>query len=171
MCAGLLLLQPLLNGWIARPWARADRDLRWGLLSFVLALHWQWIPRYTGVDFSLNASLLRGRMAGPVLIALLAIAVALAVLVAHHILESRRRGQGRVYLGLLLALAGIPLLITLAVSRTHTLHLHHYMLGALLMPLARYSTRASGAAFGFVFGLYVEGIARWGADPCWLPRI
>lgn len=55
-----MILAPLLDGWIARPWTRPAPDLWWGWIGFFLALHFQWIPRYARIDFALDRSLFRG---------------------------------------------------------------------------------------------------------------
>ncbi|KAI8904646.1 hypothetical protein DFJ77DRAFT_480359 [Powellomyces hirtus] len=51
----------------------------------------------------------------------------------------------------------LPLLIGLS------MHLHHYTLGIILLPLTRLQNRASLLAQGFLIGLVVQGISRWGA--------
>ena len=165
-----LLVLPLLNGWIARPWTWSAPDLRRGLIFFFLTLHFQWIPRYTNIDFALNASLLHSAMALPVLGALLLVGAGLGYAVSQHIHEAQHRGQLRVYLVLLIAVVTAPVLITFALRGSHSLHLHHYALGTMLMLLARYPTPLSGGLFGLAFGLLIEGAARWGLDPCWIPR-
>lgn len=165
-----MILAPLLDGWIARPWARPARDLWFGLTAFFLALHFQWIPRYAHVDFALDSSLFRGGTGLPAWGAMIAAASSLGFAGRRHVLEARRRGHLLAYGALLASALAVPALITLVLIESHSLHLHHYALGAMLMPLARYSTRTSGAVFGLAFGLLVEGIARWGMDPCWIPR-
>lgn len=170
LIALIMLLLPLLNGWIARSWTWPAPDLRRGLICFFLTLHFQWIPRYTNIDFALNSSLLHGGMALPVLGALILVAAGLGYAVSRHVHEARRRGHLRMYLALLIAVVMIPALITFALRGSHSLHVHHYALGIMLMLLARYPTPLSGGLFGLAFGLLIEGAARWGLDPCWIAR-
>ncbi|KAJ3168874.1 hypothetical protein HDU88_001201 [Geranomyces variabilis] len=44
-----------------------------------------------------------------------------------------------------------------------SLHLHHYTVGIILLPLTRLQMRTSLLAQGFLIGLVVQGISRWGA--------
>ncbi len=165
-----LILAPLLDGWITRPWTRSARDLRWGLIGFFLALHFQWIPRYAHIDFTLDPSLFSGGTAAPAWGALILAASGLGFAVGRHILEAHRSRHLGIYLALLVAVIAIPALITFMLRASHLLHLHHYAIGMMLMLLARHRFPLSGAVFGLAFGLLVEGIARWGMDPCWIAR-
>ena len=131
-------------------------------------------PTFANISFigrrAPNGLLFRGGTALPAWVALIAAAMGLVFAVHRHVREARRRGHRRAYLALLASVIAAPALVTLALFDSHSLHLHHYALGAMLMPLARYRFPLSGAVFGLAFGLLVEGIARWGMDPCWIPR-
>ena len=72
--------------------------------------------------------------------------------------------EGRVwpYLSLyLLLLSGLLLSLVLPGLE---LRIHHYILALLLLPLTSLSTRPSLVWQGFLLGLLVNGIARWGFD-------
>ncbi|KAJ3012625.1 hypothetical protein HKX48_006187 [Thoreauomyces humboldtii] len=43
-----------------------------------------------------------------------------------------------------------------------SVHLHHYTLGIILLPLTRLQSRTSLVMQGFLIGLVVQGISRWG---------
>lgn len=63
------------------------------------------------------------------------------------------------------ALIAIIALVTFLVRKTHTLHIHHYILFALIVPLTCTQDITSIMIQGYSLGVFVEGIARWGADP------
>lgn len=75
------------------------------------------------------------------------------------------RGEGRLprMLGLY-AILGAGLLICLGMPRL-SLRIHHYILALLLLPGTSMQTRVSLLCQGILFGLFINGIARWGFDP------
>ncbi|KAL7750801.1 hypothetical protein RI367_003758 [Sorochytrium milnesiophthora] len=93
---------------------------------------------------------------------LIVVLVVFLVAVGAQVHFLRREGQ---LLGLVgvyslgaLALSVPPLLLNLAP------HIHHYMIGMLLMPGVTTQTRLSMVFLGLLWGLYLQGIARWGFD-------
>lgn len=64
----------------------------------------------------------------------------------------------------LYATLGISLLICLGIPRL-SLRIHHYILALLLLPGTSMQTRVSLLCQGILFGLFINGIARWGFDP------
>lgn len=61
-------------------------------------------------------------------------------------------------------------LLTYLLRRTHNLHIHHYMIGFLLLPLTRPNSVVSLVVQGVALGLYTEGIARWGFGYLFKPK-
>ncbi|KAK2782973.1 hypothetical protein FQN52_000525 [Onygenales sp. PD_12] len=74
------------------------------------------------------------------------------------------RIEGRLprYLGIYGILCG-SLLLLLAIPRLK-LRLHHYILSLLLLPGTALQTRPSLLYQGFLVGLFINGVARWGFD-------
>ena len=139
------------------------------LAAFVAALHWQLMVHLTGVDFTLRSdgSL---RLTPPVAAALAVAATLIGVLAALHFYWARRAGILSRYV-VAFALPQVAIgLVTVAASRTHYLHYHHYLIGATLLPFACFRHPVSRAAQGLALGLFIEGAARWGFDPVWVLR-
>ncbi|KAL7748438.1 hypothetical protein RI367_006130 [Sorochytrium milnesiophthora] len=61
------------------------------------------------------------------------------------------------------ALVAVILCVT-APLLSMSMHIHHYMVGALFMPSASTQTRLSLVFLGLMWGLYLQGISRWGFD-------
>ena len=60
--------------------------------------------------------------------------------------------------------------ITYALRSTHYFHFHHYTGSLLALPLLWYPHPNVVYHCGFANGVLVEGAARWGYDPWWIPR-
>lgn len=148
----------------AAPDARATRIA--AAVAFFLGLHWEWAGRLTGARFSLTSHHLAS-LAPVDAAALLAGLAVLGALAAFHARLARRRSCLRAWLGAIaLAAVGIAL-ITWGWRGSRHLHLHHYAWAALLAPFARFPHPVSRVTQAFLFGVFVEGVARWGMDPVW----
>lgn len=67
-------------------------------------------------------------------------------------------GYGLVIFGLLL--------VAVCTKNTHDFHLHHYQLFSIVIPLTMNQTWVSAACQGLSFGVFCEGLARWGSASC-----
>ncbi|PHH62190.1 hypothetical protein CDD81_7384 [Ophiocordyceps australis] len=95
--------------------------------------------------------------------ALAIIIMILIVIVVSQIWFFRNEGRLIRYLKLyILFLAAI--VIALLIPSLH-LRLHHYIFALLLLPGTSMQTRPSLLYQGFLMGLFINGIARWGFDP------
>jgi hypothetical protein len=61
------------------------------------------------------------------------------------------------------AILGVSILLLLAIPRLN-LRIHHYILALVLLPGTTLQTRPSLLYQGFLVGLFINGIARWGFD-------
>ena len=61
------------------------------------------------------------------------------------------------------ASVGTLLLVLMAIPRTN-IRIHHYILALILLPGTSLQTRPSLLYQGFLVGLFINGIARWGFD-------
>jgi hypothetical protein len=61
------------------------------------------------------------------------------------------------------AILGLSVILLLTIPHLH-LRLHHYILALLLLPGTTLQTRPSLLYQGFLVGLFINGIARWGFD-------
>ena len=60
--------------------------------------------------------------------------------------------------------------ISKLLNSTHFLHLHHYFIGMLFMPLISYQDELNLVLLAFLLGMTIEGSAKWGLDPIWKRR-
>ena len=58
--------------------------------------------------------------------------------------------------------------VSLRLRSTHHVHFHHYLSGALLLPLAGFATRLSCVVGALCLAVFTEGCAVWGMDPIWV---
>lgn len=72
-----------------------------------------------------------------------------------------RLGVWKKYLRMYLLLASL-VGVSWALFPTTAFHLHHTMLGALLLPFTRFPTRVAAFAQGALLGCFVQGYAAWG---------
>ncbi|KAK3319819.1 hypothetical protein B0T19DRAFT_433089 [Cercophora scortea] len=94
--------------------------------------------------------------------ALAIILLVLILVIAQQTFHFWREGRLLPYLGLyLLFLLGIAMTAALPGLE---LRIHHYVLALLLLPLTATQTRPSLLFQGFLLGLFINGIARWGFD-------
>ena len=59
-------------------------------------------------------------------------------------------------------------LVTLALKKTHHIHVHHYTIGMVLVVLIGYQSIPAALMMGFCNGMMIEGGSRWGYDPIWI---
>jgi len=95
--------------------------------------------------------------------ALIIIVLVLFAVVLYQAWCFRTEGRLPRMLGLY-AILGVGLLICLGIPRL-SLRIHHYILALLLLPGTSMQTRVSLLCQGILFGLFINGIARWGFDP------
>ena len=62
------------------------------------------------------------------------------------------------------------ILITYVKRETHYFHFHHYTAALLGLPLMWIPHGYTIFWSGFSNGVLVEGTARWGYDPWWIPH-
>lgn len=58
--------------------------------------------------------------------------------------------------------------VTLALRKTHHIHVHHYTIGMVLILLIGYQSVPAALIMGFCNGMMIEGGSRWGYDPVWV---
>jgi uncharacterized membrane protein YfcA len=58
--------------------------------------------------------------------------------------------------------------VTVAVKKTHHIHVHHYTIGMVLVVLIGYQSIPAALIMGFCNGMMIEGGSRWGYDPIWV---
>ena len=49
-------------------------------------------------------------------------------------------------------------------------HLHHYVVALLLLPLICYQGALIAVVHAFICGMHIEGSVRWGMDAWWEPK-
>ena len=73
----------------------------------------------------------------------------------------------------LLLVAAIPtffIVVTKYYGDRRKLHIHHYVIGFVVVMLAGYQNYYVSSLGGIFMGIMVEGAARWGFDPIWIPK-
>jgi hypothetical protein len=98
-----------------------------------------------------------GAITALIIIVLVVVVIALVQVWAFRI-EGRLSRYLTIY-----AIMAASILILLAVPRLR-LRIHHYILALLLLPGTTIQTRPSLLYQGFLVGLFINGIARWGFD-------
>ena len=138
------------------PAAAGEKTVLWlggAWLGALNNLTFDWIPiaRLTPRDVGAQP----GGVLALVIIVLLLFTIALGQ--AHYFrLEGRFRRNLALYLGI-----GAVLLVCVAIPGLH-LRIHHYVLAILLLPGTALQTRPSLLYQGLLFGLFINGVARWG---------
>jgi hypothetical protein len=139
------------------------------LVPFAVALHFDYLGKVLGVQFSLTASDLHGLdLAGK--LAFLGGALLVTGLLGYHFVLARKEG---ILLPYGAAFVAIPLgvaIVTYLLRETHYLHVHHYLYGAYLVPFFRFDRALSRGAQATFLGICIEGASRWGLDPIWYRR-
>ena len=72
-----------------------------------------------------------------------------------------------VYLSYILSVAFTITTVTMLLKKTHDVHLHHYFMGMFFMPLVSVQGELNLVILAHLFGLCIEGAAKWGLDPIW----
>jgi len=148
--------------------------LKWNgacyLLPFFTVLHWEFLGDAIGAQFSLKPADLSSL--SPRSLAVLVVAtIAIVSILTSHLFWARREGILYPYASALFGILFLIAVITIILSKTHYIHVHHYCLGAFLFPFFRFRNVLSLAAQAVFLGLLVEGISRWGMDPLWYPAV
>ena len=60
-------------------------------------------------------------------------------------------------------------IVTVILRKTHKVHIHHYTACLMGLPLIGYPHGYLVFISGWTNGVYIEGVARWGFDPVWIP--
>jgi hypothetical protein len=95
-------------------------------------------------------------------LALAIIIIILATIVVKQVFYFRREGRLIRYLGIYGTFLALILIGVLLPGLN--LRIHHYVLGLLLLPGTSMQTRPALLYQGFLVGLFINGIARWGFD-------
>ena len=54
---------------------------------------------------------------------------------------------------------------------THSMHFHHYTGSMMALPLLWFPHPWTTFNLGFANGVMIEGVARWGYDAHWIPKV
>ena len=170
ICFVVFFAGPRHNFVISRPvkWRTSLANLLIFGVPFGAALHWAYLGEMTGIHFSLTAKQLANLDARS-LVAILMLSVLIATIFGYHIFLSAKANIMKRYLASFVLVAILVAGITAALRQSHFLHFHHYCVGLFLFPFCRFAKPLSLATQGFLLGVAVEGIARWGMDPLWYP--
>jgi hypothetical protein len=94
--------------------------------------------------------------------ALIVIILVIVLIAVTQVWAFRIEGRLPRYL-VIYAMLAVSILAMLAIPRLR-LRLHHYVLALLLLPGTTIQTRPSLLYQGFLVGLFINGVARWGFD-------
>jgi hypothetical protein len=138
-------------------------------LPFFAGLHWEWVGRFSGANFSLKAHDLTYLDTASRVAAGLGILLA-AALTALCLREANRRKILVPYLASFGGLVGAIVGTTLALGADYHVHIHHYFLALCLMPFVRFPHPICLVTQAIMAGVFVEGACRWGLSPIWYPN-
>lgn len=96
------------------------------------------------------------------LASLIVVILVVFVLGVNQVRVIRATGNLPKYLALYV-IAGIIIALCAAVPR-EGVRLHHYIIGLALLPACGFPTRISMMCCALLFGMYINGVARWGFD-------
>jgi hypothetical protein len=85
-----------------------------------------------------------------------------AVALAFALLRSVYRSGRWKRLAMIYGCIATPVLLSWALFPSTSFHLHHTMLGALIIPITAFPTRAAAFSQATALGCFVQGYARWG---------
>jgi len=168
VCSVLYFFGPIKNFPVEKPFSFQNGlslSLTY-LLPFFLALHWIFVGRVLGAQFSLKPSDLSSLNGNGVLAVSLEI-VAAVLIFGYHGWQAKRAGSSPIYISLFIAMVALVGMGTIMLRESHYLHVHHYCIGLAVFPFCRFETRFSRICQAFFLGLALEGVARWGFDPLW----
>ena len=57
--------------------------------------------------------------------------------------------------------------LTFILNKTHVIHLHHYFMGMVYLPLVSVQDKMNLVILAMLYGMMIEGAAKWGLDPIW----
>jgi len=131
------------------------------LIPVWLGIHWNYLTFFIP-DIDLTPSTLRDNSVIAVVITVsVGLAIA-AILVLPQIYYIWKSGLLKKYLLFYFSLVIGVVFVGLAVRNHLEFHLHHYMVAILLFPITRFNTRSSAFLQALLFGLFINGGARWG---------
>ena len=133
-------------------------------LPFVLGLHWGYLTLVVP-DVDLNAQFLQHGNAGVVLVLGVGAVVLLLVLLQLRLVYAA--GLSRRYLLGYGCLAAVFVVVSVVWRRGYSFHLHHVLIGAVLLPLTRFRTRVSMLCQAIALALFINGFALWGFASEW----
>ncbi|WFD33256.1 hypothetical protein MCUN1_000069 [Malassezia cuniculi] len=85
-----------------------------------------------------------------------------AVITVSQVLVIRSTGHLPKYL--FFYILGLVIMILGLTVPGEGLRIHHYIVGLIFIPSCAFPTRFSLILFAFLFGMYINGVARWGFD-------
>ena len=133
-------------------------------LPYFAALHWGYLSLYLP-DIDLNAQAFSHGIAGLILI--LIVSIVIFILILYQLRLVFTAGLIRKYLLAYVSFATVILYISLLWSGSYSFHLHHALIGPLLIPLTRFRTRLSLLLQGLLLGVFINGMALWGFSSLW----
>jgi hypothetical protein len=136
------------------------------LLPFFAGLHWEYIGRISGANFSLTARQLSHLSFADVTMLIVG-AVVFIGMSAICLREAQRAGTLSRYLGAFFGLIAVLIVLTLLLGPSYHVHIHHYFWALCLTPFVRFPNPACTVVQAFLVGAYVEGASRWGFGAIW----
>jgi len=137
-----------------------------GLLFFA-SLHWEYVGRLSGANFSLTAyQLTHLNLASKVALGL-GVGIA-GGMTAWCVREGRKASFLGSYLACFFALLGALTVVSYALRAHHSVHIHHYFWSLCGIPFVRFRHPLCVVMQGFLAGVFVEGAARYGLSPIWI---
>jgi hypothetical protein len=132
------------------------------ILPFVLVLHMNFATAFVDFNVATNAQLSPGAIACVVVLV-----IAVVVAVVFHCFKLYKTTSFRAYVYIYIAIAVSYAILTWLFLHHATIHLHHSVLAAILLPLTRFSHPASILTQAICLGCFINGIAFWGLSPPW----
>ncbi|KAI8999791.1 hypothetical protein BC832DRAFT_563597 [Gaertneriomyces semiglobifer] len=126
------------------------------VIPFFFALHLE-VVMAPFADFGLTSRAFREPRT--LILFIIGVPTVVIICIAQLYLLRRHGLLGTYILGYALA---ILLYFSLSEAQNLHIHLHHYTLGLILVPLTRLQTRPSLIFHAFALGLFVQGLSRWG---------
>ncbi|DBA03417.1 TPA: hypothetical protein N0F65_002825 [Lagenidium giganteum] len=145
-------------------WTRCKRALLWCacyVVPFHILLHLNFFAYLPWLNVDISGTSRGGRVtAGSYIV--LGTVVVLALVIAGVLLRRlyRERGWKRYLLAYLAVISMV--LLSLGWFPSFGLHVHHTMIGALLVPLTPFASPLAIAGQSALLGLFVQGYAVWG---------
>jgi hypothetical protein len=131
------------------------------LIPVWIGIHWNYVT-FIIPDIDLTPSTLRDNSVIAVVVTLCVGFAVVSVLILPQIYYIWKSGLLKKYLIVYFSTVIVVLFVALAVHNHLEFHLHHYMVALIGFPLTRFNTRSSAFLQAFLFGLFINGGARWG---------